>query len=86
MCSYVTVRSEIDGSGKGAKGWFHLSHVLAYFDHPFHAAHGHTLNLDFVNDKDGPSARVAVELSAESARQLVRCIEEALAAAGDAAA
>jgi len=32
------------------------------------------LNIDFVSEKEGPSARVAVELSPESARRLVEII------------
>jgi hypothetical protein len=56
-----------------------------YFDHPFHAPLEHALNIDFVDRDRGPGARVAVELSAESARELVRCIEAALDAAGEAA-
>lgn len=86
MCSYVTVRGEMDGSAKSQKGWFHVTGALCYFDHPYHSAHGHTLNIDFVNEQSGPSARCAVELTAESARRLVQMIEEALEAAGDAAA
>lgn len=85
MCSYVTERTEVTGSGKGPSGWFRLSHATVYFDHPFHTPLEHSLNIDFVDDTAGPSARVAVELSASSARELVRCIEAALAAAGDAA-
>jgi hypothetical protein len=56
---------------------------MAYFDHPYHSPDEHTLNVDFLNEAEGPSARVAVELTADSARALVRCIEEALAAAGE---
>lgn len=86
MCSYVTKQSPVTGSGKGANGWFRLSHAMAYFDHPYHSPYEHTLNIDFLNEAEGPAARVAVELTAQSARELVRCIEEALAAAGDAIA
>jgi hypothetical protein len=32
------------------------------------------LNIDFVNEAQGPSARVAVELSETAARELVRTI------------
>jgi hypothetical protein len=85
MCSYLTMTAPMSGSGKGADGWFRLTHAMAYFDHPYHSPAEHTLNLDFLNEGEGPSARVAVELTADSARALVRCIEEALAAAGDAA-
>ena len=85
MCSYLTSRTPLTGSGKGAEGWFRVTSAMAYFDHPYHSPEGHTLNIDFINEEEGPAARVAVELTAESARALVRCIEEALAAAGAAA-
>jgi hypothetical protein len=85
MCSYVTEKTDIAGSGKGPQGWFRLNMATVYFDHPFHAPYEHTLNIDFVDDAAGPGARVAVELSAESARELVRCVESVLSAAGPAA-
>jgi len=85
MCSYVTERTGVTGSGKGAAGWFRLSHANVYFDHPYHASLEHSLNIDFVDESAGPSARVAVELSADSARALVRCIESALATSPDSA-
>jgi hypothetical protein len=81
MCSYATEKTAVEGSGKGADGWFGLSHATVYFDHPYHTPLEHTLNIDFNNESRGPGARVAVELSAASARDLVRCIEAALAAA-----
>lgn len=84
MCTWITQRSAVTGSGKGAAGWFPLSHATVYFDHPYHAPLDHALNIDFVNEAAGPGARVAVELSAESARALIKDIEAALAA-GEAA-
>ncbi len=50
---------------------------------PNHAPAEHTLNIDFSNLAAGPSARVAVELTAESARALVRAIEATLASVPD---
>jgi hypothetical protein len=44
-----------------------------------HAQAEHTLNIDFVDPGKGPSARVAVELTAESARALAKAIEATLA-------
>jgi hypothetical protein len=85
MCSYVTVPAELTGSAKGPDGWFSVTAASVYFDHPFHAPLEHSLNIDFVDPERGPGARVAVELSAASARELVRCIEAALEAAGTAA-
>jgi hypothetical protein len=79
MCTYVTEQSVAAGSGKGATGWFPLTSTTVYFDHPVHAQADHTLNLDFVNADRGPSARVAVELTADSAVDLVRAIARVFA-------
>jgi hypothetical protein len=85
VCSYLTVPTDVAGSAKGPQGWFPITSANVYFDHPYHAPFAHTLNIDFADPSRGPGARVAVELSAESARRLVASITEALAAAGAAA-
>jgi hypothetical protein len=79
MCTYLTEKIEVAGSGKGADGWFGVTEATVYFDHPVHAPAEHTLNIDFLNPQRGPSARVAVELTAESARALAKAIEATLA-------
>ena len=81
MCTYRTEKIQVAGSGKGAAGWFGLTEASVYFDHPVHAPAGHTLNIDFLAPERGPSARVAVELTAESARALAQAIEATLASA-----
>ena len=78
MCTYLTEKIEVAGSGKGATGWFSLTDATVYLDHPQHAPAEHTLNIDFLNPANGPSARVAVELTAASARELVSAIQAAL--------
>ena len=79
MCTYLTEKITVAGSGKGASGWFSLTDATVYLDHPQHAPAEHTLNIDFLDPSAGPSARVAVELTAESARALAKAIEAALA-------
>ncbi|HEY2764555.1 MAG TPA: DUF6295 family protein [Pseudonocardiaceae bacterium] len=81
MCTYLTEKIAIEGSGKGADGWFGLSHATVYVDHPQHARYEHTVNIDFINPGHGPSARVAVELTEETALDLVDAIHRALASA-----
>lgn len=81
MCTYLTEKIEIDGSGKGASGWFPLSHATVYVDHPQHAPYEHTVNIDFLNPGRGPSSRVAVELTEEAALALADAIHRALASA-----
>lgn len=80
MCTYLTEKVSISGSGKGPSGWFRVTDASVYFDHPVHAQAEHTLNIDFLNPQHGPAARVAVELTAQSARALAAAIESALAA------
>ena len=74
MCTMIVQKIKIDGSGKGNLGWFNLQQANVSYDHPFDAPYEHALNIDFVNESQGPSARVAVELSESAARELVRTI------------
>ena len=78
MCTYRTTTLEVEGSGKGAIGWFPLTDASVYFDHPVHAPADHTLNIDLRNPSRGASARVAVELDPASARALAVAIMEML--------
>ncbi|MGH3624728.1 MAG: DUF6295 family protein [Sciscionella sp.] len=81
MCTYLTEKIALDGSGKGTHGWFGLTDASIYVDHPVHAPYEHTVNIDFLNPGDGPSARVAVELTEEAALALADAIHAALASA-----
>ena len=74
MCTMIVEKIHVDGSGKGNSGWFKLEGANVSYDHPFHAPYEHALNIDFVNESMGTSARVAVELSESAARELVKTI------------
>ena len=74
MCTMIVEKIKVDGSGKGQDGWFELQEANVSYDHPFNAPFEHALNIDFVNEDMGPSARVAVELSEQAARELVKTI------------
>ena len=74
MCTMIVQQVEVEGSGKGASGWFPVRQVNVSYDHPYHIRLEHALNIDFVNEAQGPGARVAVELSVEAARTLVSTI------------
>lgn len=78
MCTMIVEKIQVDGSGKGREGWFELKEASVSYDHPFNAPFEHALNIDFVNESMGPSARVAVELSEQAARELVRAILDVL--------
>jgi hypothetical protein len=78
MCSYITEKAALVGSAKGPGGWTAVDAAHVSFDHPFHAQLDHALMIDFVNESKGALERVAVEISADSARDLVAKILRAL--------
>lgn len=81
MCTMISQKVVVDGSGKGSTGWFTVNQANVSYDHPFDAPFEHALNIDFVDESRGPGARVAVELSVESARALIETIQTVLARA-----
>jgi hypothetical protein len=78
MCSYVVEKTAVEGSAKGPNGWMRIDTANVFFDHPYHAPFSHVLGIDFVREADGAAERVAVELTADSARALVKSIMAAL--------
>lgn len=78
MCTMIVEKSKISGMAKGSGGWFNVNAVNVSFDHPLYSPDDHTLNIDFVNNDMGPGARVAIEMSPESAEGLVFAINQAL--------
>ncbi|BBX63123.1 hypothetical protein MSAS_22970 [Mycobacterium saskatchewanense] len=78
MCTHLSEHVDIEGSGKGATGWFGASRATVYVDHPVHAPYAHTVNIDVINPQLGPSARVALELTEESALALADAIRNAI--------
>jgi hypothetical protein len=79
MCSYIVEKTALIGSAKGRKGWMRIDTANVYFDHPYHSTLDHVLAIDFTNEGEGGRDRVAIELSADSARALVERILAALA-------
>ena len=81
MCTMITHQAKIEGRGKSGKDWFEVREANVSYDHPYDLPLEHALNIDFVDESKGPAARVAVELSVDAARQLVKTIEAVLAQA-----
>lgn len=78
MCTMIAEQVDVEGSGKGIGGWFKITKASVSYDHPFDTPLEYALNIDFFNEALGPGARVAVELSADSARSLVKTILDVL--------
>ncbi|MBI3824820.1 MAG: hypothetical protein HY294_02355 [Candidatus Rokubacteria bacterium] len=74
---------KLEGRGKSGPQWFEVREANVSYDHPYDLPLEHALNIDFVNEALGPGARVAVELSVDAARRLVKTIEAVLAQADE---
>jgi Family of unknown function (DUF6295) len=82
VCTGLVQRAKVDGAGKAPHGWFRLEELSVMYDCTYHTSMPMGVNIDFFNEKEGPSARVAVELSPRSAMELVHAIMESLFSAG----
>jgi len=81
MCTSIVETANVVGSGKGSGGWFELTQAVVSYDHPHHAWFEDAITIDFVNPALGPGARVAVEISLESAKDLAGALQRAISAA-----
>ena len=74
MCTGIVENTTVEGSGKGPKGWFPINHASVSFDHPDHARSESAVIIDITNQASGPESRIALELTPDSARKLVKAI------------
>ncbi len=81
MCTSILEIVASSGAGKGGDGWFELTHAVVSYDHPHHAWLEEAITIDFINKSLGPSARAAVELTLEAAKELSGALIRAIAAA-----
>jgi hypothetical protein len=81
VCTSIVEIAKAEGSGKGAEGWFDLTNSVVSYDHPHHALLEEAITIDFVNATLGPNARVAVEITLDSAKELSAALARAIAAA-----
>lgn len=78
MCTMIVEQVALTGVAKGGGNWFAVDRANVGYDHPFRLPLEHAVTIDFVNEAQGPSARVAVELTPESARRLLDALTVAL--------
>jgi hypothetical protein len=81
MCTSIVEIVDASGAGKGSDGWFDVTQAVVSYDHPHHALLEEAITIDFLNAALGPGARVAVELTLESAKELSEALTRAIAAA-----
>ena len=78
MCAGTVQTTQVRGSAKGPQGWFNVTRAHVVLDHPYHAPVEEAVLIDLVNPAEGPGARIALELTPESARALAEAITRTL--------
>ncbi len=81
MCTSIVEIVDAEGAGKGEGGWFVVTRAVVSWDHPHHALLEEAITIDFLNPVLEPAARVAVELTLQSAKALSAALAKAIAAA-----
>jgi len=81
MCTSIVEITDVSGAGKGIKDWFDVTRAVVSYDHPHHALLEEAISIDFVNPELGAGARVAVEITLQSAKNLAAALSRAIAAA-----
>ena len=80
MCSYIVEKAKLTGTAKGpGSEWRAIDTANVYYDHPYEAHLDHALCVDFICEADGGRDRVAIEISRDSALELIEKIKAALA-------
>jgi len=83
MCTGIVENTKVSGSGKGSHGWFLLDQASVSYDHPDHAQAERAVIIDLLSETAGPESRIAIELTPQSARDLVRAILTSLSRGED---
>ncbi|HEU0289846.1 MAG TPA: DUF6295 family protein [Burkholderiales bacterium] len=81
MCTSIVEIVRAEGAGVSEGGWFPVTSAAVSYDHPHHALLEDAITIDFVNADLGPGARAAVEITLDTAKQLVTALERAIEAA-----
>lgn len=74
MCTGIVENTRVTGNGKGPNGWFRLDQASVSYDHPDHAQTERAVIIDLLSETAGPESRIAIELTPQSARDLVNAI------------
>ena len=79
MCTMISEKAKITGSGKYENRWIPINSCDVYFDHPDHVDCEHAIMLSFSNQNDPINSRISLEITPDSAKDLIDKINSALA-------
>ncbi len=81
MCTSIVEIIPAEGMAKRGAEWFTLTQAVVAYDHARHAPLADVITLDFINAGLDAGARAGIELTLDSAKELLAALERAIAAA-----
>lgn len=81
MCTSIVEIIPAEGMAKRGAEWFTLTQAVVAYDHARHAPLADVITLDFINNGLDAGARAGIELTLDSAKELLAALERAITAA-----
>lgn len=81
MCTSIVEIIPAEGMAKRGAEWFALTQAVVAYDHARHAPLADVITLDFINAGLDAGARAGIELTLDSAKELLAALERAITAA-----
>ncbi len=81
MCTSIVEIIPAEGMAKRGAEWFALTQAVVAYDHARHAPLADVITLDFINSDLDAGARAGIELTLDSAKELLAALERAITAA-----
>ena len=78
MCTMIAEKAKVKGSGKKIKSWIPLDSCDIYYDHSTYVDCEHSITLSFKNDMNPIESRITVEITPESALDIIEKLNIAL--------
>ena len=78
MCTMISEKASVKASGKKSNNWIPLDSCDIYYDHSTYVDCEHSITLSFKNDMNPIDSRITVEITPESAKDIIEKINAAL--------
>ena len=78
MCTMISEKVDVKGSGKKTNNWIPLDSCDIYYDHSTYVDCEHSITLSFKNEMNPIDSRITVEITPESAKDIINKINAAL--------
>ena len=78
MCTMISEKANIKGSGKNSSNWIPIDSCDIYYDHSNYVDCEHSITLSFNNKLNPIESRITLEITPESAKEIIEKINLAL--------